>query len=278
MPGFHSRFKTPSANTVSRWIPRALFVLLLTAAPPSSWAWGPAGHRIVARIAQQHLTPRASQRLRYFLGKNFTLEDLANRPDEWRRERPETGPWHYINISPKATALNLKRDCPSGDCITIKIREKIAGARLTLRGKEKSIEAITFLIHLVADLHQPLHAGHGEDRGGNRIATLLDGSASNLHSVWDSALIARLGDESAVTERLLNSITPAKKEDWRRGRLSDWTWESHLVAVRVCYGALPAGSPKRLDGAYQQRALPVVEEQLAKAGVRLAAILQDVWP
>ena len=247
-------------------------------ASPAS-AWGPAAHRIIASVAQEHLNARARARLAYVLGSETTLADVATWADDVRDERPETATWHYINIPPAATNLRPQRDCPDSNCVSDKIREFVSIARLGIRGKSEVGQAIKYLIHFVGDLHQPLHAGFAEDKGGNQIPVMAEGRESNLHSIWDSTIIRRLGsDEAEIAQHLNQGITPLQKKQWRQGRPREWAWESHLLAVRVAYGALPAGSPKRLDEDYLAQAAAVAEEQLAKAGIRLAALINQVWP
>ena len=247
-------------------------------ASPAS-AWGPAGHRIIASVAQEHLNARARARLSYLLGSETTLADVATWADDVRDERPETATWHYINIPPAATNLRPQRDCPDGNCVSDKIREFVGIARLAIRNKSDVGEAVKYLIHFVGDLHQPLHAGFAEDKGGNQIPVMAEGRESNLHSVWDSTIIRRLGsDEAEIAQHLNQAITASQKKQWQKGRPREWAWESHLLAVRVAYGALPAGSPKRLSKDYLAQAAAVGEEQLAKAGIRLAAMINQVWP
>jgi len=234
---------------------------------------------VIARIAQQHLDAKARGRLRFYFGRGLQLADQAMWADQLRGQRPETAPWHYINIPPQATSLKAKRDCPGADCVTAKIREFVGIARLAVRGKDQVADAARFVIHLTADLHQPLHAGHVEDRGGNGIRVKFRGEDKNLHQVWDSGILSLSGeDEMALADRLSAQITPEKKKEWLRGQTADWAWESHLAAVRVAYGALPAGEPKTLDEEYVRQARAVVEEQLVKAGVRLADLLNQTWP
>ncbi len=252
--------------------------LLLLCSVPAG-AWGPLGHRVIARIAEQHLGPKARGRLRFYFGKDMQLADQAMWADEVREQRPETAPWHYINIPPQATAFKAERDCPQDDCVTAKIREFVGIARLALRGKDNITDAARYVIHLTADLHQPLHAGHLEDRGGNGIMVKFRGEDKNLHQVWDTGILRLTGeDELALADRLSARITPEKKKEWLRGQLRDWVWESHLAAVQVAYGALPAGESKVLGDEYLRQARAVIEEQLAKAGVRLAELLNQTWP
>ncbi len=257
-----------------------LFALLLLCfwAAPSSNAWGPDGHWIVGRIAEDHLSPNVAKRLSLLFGGSISLAEVANWADEIRPDRPETAAWHFINIPPAATELDLKRDCPADDCVTIQIRRAVGILRLGMRDADERQEALKFLVHLVGDLHQPLHAGYGQDRGGNDILVIADRESSNLHAWWDSKVVSRLGgDKETVAARLSASISAEQKKGWEMGSPRDWTWESHLVAVRVAYGGLPPGNPKELDDGYLRQGALVAEEQLAKAGIRLAKVLNDAW-
>ena len=253
--------------------------ILVVALPGPARAWGPLGHRVIARIAQQHLNPKARSRLAFYFGKDFALEDLALWADEIRKERSESGPWHYLDIAPEATSLVMERDCPDGNCIAWKTREFIGIARLAMRKKDELLEPIKYIIHFGGDLHQPLHLGHPQDRGGTDIPVELDGRSMNLHQAWDSGILKLAGEsEAALAQRLSRRITPEFKRRWKKGLLRDWSWETHLIAIRVAYAALPSGSPKVLDENYVRRAREVIDEQLAKGGVRLAELLNRTWP
>jgi hypothetical protein len=252
-------------------------VLSLTAAP--AWSWGPLGHRIIARIAERETGAKALSRLNFYLGKDVSIADAALWAQTLEVDRPETARWHFIQIPPNAMHLDLDRLCPEKECITVKVREFEGIARLGIRDRSEIEEAVKLLIHLVGDLHQPLHAGYGEDQGGRTIPVVLNGRSTNLYDVWDEALLERLGnDDAAIAERLAQNTTSEQRDRWRQGNLRDWTWETHLLAARLAYGALPEGSPKRLGEDYLLQATQVVEVQLMKAGVRLGKILDQVWP
>jgi nuclease S1 len=251
--------------------------LLALSAP--AWSWGPLGHRIIARIAEKEAGRKALSRLNFYLGKDVSIEDAALWADTLEVERPETARWHFLHIPPNAMELDLDRVCPDGDCVTVKVREFEGIARLGIRDRSEIEEAVKLVLHLVGDLHQPLHEGYAEDEGGRGIAVVLDGRPMSLYDAWESALVQRLGDDdAAIAERLEQSITTEQRRQWCEGNLRDWTWETHLLAARMAYGALPPGSPKTLGDDYVNQATEVVETQLMKAGVRLAKILDRVWP
>jgi hypothetical protein len=232
----------------------------------------------VAKIAEKHLHPQTRNRFQILAGRGAALDSLANWADEIREQRPESAPWHYVNVSPDATKLDLKHDCSGGDCLTLKLREFQGLVRLGMKKKEERLDALRYLVHLMGDLHQPLHAGNESDRGGNSIRVTVKGEESTLHAYWDSKLLHQnVEDEEAFVAELLATITPADEKRWRRGHLRDWTWESRQLAVDVAYGGLSVGDPKTLDNEYAKQAWATTKEQLAKAGVRLAIIMNEMW-
>ena len=258
-----------------RGLTTLLAVLGTLCFPTAGRSWGPAGHRVVARIAQHHLKPMTLKRVHILAGRDASLADLAVWADTVREERPETKSWHYIHIPPSAMSLDLHRYCPDDDCLPVQLRKAIGIVRLGMRKEQERLDALRFLIHFAADLHQPLQTA---DRRGNDIPVIFLGQESSLHRFWDSGLLDQMiDDEAALAERLNGSITPHQKKEWSRLYINDWTWESRQLAVGSAYGGLSAADPKPIDDAYAAEARSVIEEQLAKAGIRLAAILNDIW-
>jgi hypothetical protein len=228
-------------------------------------AWGYEGHRIVAEIAEQYLEPVTARHVRELLA-------------QIRPQRRATGPWHYVDIPihpPAGTpaAYDAARDCPRGDCVVAKIDERAAVLRDTSAAPRDRLEALKFVVHFVADIHQPLHCADDGDRGGNDIRVEFMGRQTNLHAVWDTGILAPAvaGDERAYALQLTRSITP---EQWRGGSAADWATESYGVARRLIYGEWPH-QPGPLPASYETAALPVVNGQLEKAGVRLAHVLNE---
>jgi hypothetical protein len=240
-------------------------------------AWSDIVHRVVARVAQERISPNAERRHRLMMGTGAKLEDVAGWSHHIEAERPETEAWHSITIPPTATRLDLQRDCEVGDCAPVKLREVVGIVRLAHKEKPQQIEAFKFLVNLAVDLHQPLRAGYPPGYGGDPIPVVVNGSESELFEYWDKEIFAA-DDEETLAARVRELITPARVREWTQGNMKDWTWDTHLAAVRVAYGALPTGSPKKLDGDYATHARLAAEIQLAKAAVRLAALLDEVWP
>lgn len=202
----------------------ALTLSLVCVLPARAAAWGSAGHRIVARVAAANLTPAAESAVRGLLGKD-DLAAVSTYADEVRAFRPETTAWHFVEMPRDAKAYVPSRDCvytSRGDCAVAAIQrlEKILRGGAVSTGKaagagDGRAEALKYLVHLVADLHQPLHCGYKDDAGGNRIRVSFGATDTNLHALWDTHLVAfaqqsaaprGLGENEYVTARLLPKI------------------------------------------------------------------------
>ncbi len=240
-------------------------------------AWDENVHRAVVRVAAERIGKTATSRHRYYLGDASKLEEIAFWAETIADERPETVSWRSITIPPDATGLDLDRDCPIGDCITTQIRRQAGIVRLAHKKRDQVTEAFHFLIHLVPELHQPLNVGYPPGFGLADENVVYNGKSYLIEDFWDHALFENVGVDE-LADRIRRRITPEKAREWKRGNQKDWTWETHLTAVRIAYGALPSGSPKVLGEDYLNTARAAAEEQLAKAAVRLAHVLDEVWP
>lgn len=254
--------------------------IFVTASCFEALAWGYDAHRITAEIAEQFLEPETARQVHALLAiENVaTLAEVSTWADEIRTQRPETRPWHYVNIPVQPPArtsddYDAVRDCPQDDCVVAKIKE--FGRVLADRQapERQRLEALKYIVHFVADVHQPLHASDDHDRGGNNVPIIFVGYPTNLHAVWDSGIIARAvkGDERGYALKLVREITPAEREQWSQGDPVSWANESHRIAVDAIYGELPHSG--LLPAGYQNKALPVVNTQLERAGVRLGNVL-----
>ena len=175
----------------TRW--RALlaagFIGLTLAMPVPVNAWGQAGHRLAANLAFEQLTPqaRASVERLLTLEPGATLASISTWADETRS--PSTAAWHYVNI-PRDAGCHYEeaRDCPGGQCVVAAIERQ---RRVLVSGASdvEKLRALKYLAHLVPDVHQPLHAGYADDRGGNKFQLQAFGRGTNLHAVWDTGLI-----------------------------------------------------------------------------------------
>ena len=260
--------------------------LVLLSLPGRPRAWGPDGHRIVARIALAKLTPHARQEVERILGGEDFVE-AANWADQVRRDRPESYNWHFVDVPYGVYQYDPARDCPAtdaGDCVLSAIERLRRTLADGLAARGRRAEALKFLIHFVGDMHQPLHAITNADRGGNDV--LVDVGAerpSNLHAVWDSALIARRNLDDQAYARLLlaemerRPLPPDSVNPLAWALESHWVAEQHVYRYPEFFGGAPPAAPIKLDAAYWERAAPIVDQQLKRGGVRLAALLNAVF-
>ena len=272
-----------------------LAALLLTAMP--ALAWGPNGHAIIADIAQRHLDPKALHAVRQLLALegDRNLDQVASWPDQIRKDHPRTGPWHYVDTPLEDPGYVASRDCPRGNCIVAKLPHFVRVLGNRSASPQARLVALKWVVHLVGDIHQPLHNEDHHDKGGNMVQLVFFGEPTNLHRVWDSAMIQHalglhmnpdysidLGAARRAALRLDRRIDPAQRKRWSlHGESIDaaarqWSNHSHALAREVAYGDLPPRRERRKPGwseHYQQQAWPVARTQLEAAGVRLADVL-----
>ncbi len=242
---------------------------------PSSWAWGPEGHIIAGWIADRHLLPRVQRKIR----ENFNIKSLADVAiwaDEIRQERDQ-GPWHYANIKKYEWTYHRNRDCPRGNCVVEKIREFAARLEDPKRSRAAKKEAVKYLTHLVADVHQPLHLGNREDRGGNTILLFFQGKETNLHALWDGDLLRFRGQSLLqYAENLNRRVTSEEVTRWTQSTVVDWANESRKLALTFAY-VVDRNAVGRvwLSKGYIQRGREIIHRRLVQAGVRLAGLLNE---
>lgn len=258
------------------WI--VLLTIAMTAAPSRpAWAWGRDGHRAAARLAETRLTPEARAIIRDLLEPGESLADASTWADENVRTIPGSGPWHYVNV-PITAERYSDRYCSGGVCVVSKIAEFRKILADPTASKRSRRMALRFVVHLVEDLHQPLHVGDRRDRGGNGLQVQFPRNRStNLHSVWDSGLFREaFRNERALSEAILDLARRPEAQGWLGGSVEDWANES-LEAARQAY-AVPGSSDQLRSGArlgreYLDANLPLAMERLAKSGVRLSEVL-----
>jgi nuclease S1 len=252
---------------------------LSLAAAPAAHAWGGTGHKVIAKVAEARLSARARSEVRWLLRSGHmgrSLPAISSWADWIRDRRPETKRWHYVDIPRRATSYVPSRDCkqtPEGDCVVAATERWIAVLSDAKRSRAARREALAFVVHFVGDLHQPLHCADDHDHGGNEVEVRFFAWPSNLHRVWDSALIDHTGlDVDTYARRLGEWLARQDTARLQAGGPADWAIESHDVAVAHVY---PLPADHRIGEAYYQANRPVLDAQLAKAGLRLAAVLEQ---
>ena len=228
----------------------------------------------MARIADAQLTAAARAQVAAILGPGATMASVSSWPDQIRHDRPQTGPWHYVDIPIDKPGLDMERDCPKGNCVIAAIGNMRAKLRDTATPAPERREALLFVIHFVGDMHQPLHSSDNHDKGGNEVHIVFHGQPGNLHGLWDSGLLGRIGKEDELFPRLA-AVSGSRRKKLAKGTLNDWAEQAHKLAQQMTYGKLPHGSPVEITADYERRADAVIELQIERAGARLAALLNQ---
>lgn len=250
----------------------AFFALSLLLLPTHAFSWGPAAHRIVAQLAEHQLTAPARADMKHLLAvtHDHDLADVATWADDLRDLRGEralwrsTAPSHFVNFGSSSCRYDAAHDCAGGCVVSAIDREaRVLGDRS--RSDAERAQALRFLVHFVADVHQPMHAGYRKDKGGNAYQIRMKGRHTNLHSIWDTPVLAsrHIGWEQQA--RLLAS-TPLPHAT---GTAAQWAEES-------CRATRDDGIYPRthtLDEDYLDRMRPLAEDRVRQATSRLAVVL-----
>lgn len=261
-----------------RFIALALVLSLSLTTGSPAWAWGTLGHRLTARLAEKHLTPETLAAVKALLDDGETIGDASVWADQHMREIKGSAPWHYVNVPIDEPRYDAKF-CPKGGCVVSKLAEFKRVLKDNTKPREERRQALRFVIHLVGDLHQPLHVGDNQDRGGNNTQVRFFQRGTNLHAVWDAGLIGRgPKGEKAWLELLTEMADDKHRESWVKGTVEDWANES-LAAAKEAY-LIPETRVRITSGDglaedYAEWNLPTSREQLAKGGVRLAWVLNE---
>jgi hypothetical protein len=264
-----------------RRLSAALSFLILFQSGAPAWAWGRLGHRVISRLAERHLSSNAQVGVAELLEPGESLADASTWADEHRREMPKTAPWHYVDVPLDEPRYDdrFAGDEPSKGFLVPKIRQLRVVLKDRSRPIEERREALRFLVHLVEDLHMPLHVGENHDKGGNNLQVRWFDRGSNLHRVWDSGIIEHAGrGEDGWLDDLISMDTPEARSAAMSGTVEDWATES-LLAARQAYQD-PATRQRikpgaKLADAYQAANLPLAKRRLYEAGARLARVLNE---
>jgi hypothetical protein len=250
-----------------------LFAVMSQPAPAR--AWGCEGHQVVALLAEKHLTPHALATAKKILAEGpidpslsryckeggvDPMADASTWPDDIRSSRPETAPWHYIDIPLGTTRRDVEKFCdPKESCVTHAITDQLAILRSSETDPRKRADALRFLIHFVGDLHQPLHAVTNNDQGGNCVPVAFfdtlpqlrnpqtESYAPNLHGVWDTSILERATTGKTVDQVAadLDQSFHKKIAYWQKSAadVDAWAWESYQLAEKRAYRKLPVPFP-----------------------------------
>ncbi|NER12275.1 S1/P1 Nuclease [Leptobacterium flavescens] len=254
---------------------RLLFLLVLVGqfSFSNSIFWGKTGHRVVGEVAEQHLSSRAKREIKELLGGQ-SLALASTYADEIKSDKRFKGfsPWHYVNFS-FDKKYGEEPVSEFGDLV-MGIEKCLEVIKSKTSTKEDKAFYLKLLIHFIGDLHQPLHAGRGEDKGGNDIQVQWFGRGTNLHRVWDSNMIDNYGMSYTELSANLPSINKKERKKIQQGTVLDWVYESQALAKKV-YGTAKVG--EKLGYNYMYDHFDTVREQLQKGGLRLARVLNELF-
>lgn len=235
--------------------------------------WGKTGHRITGYIAQNHLSGKAKRALNELLD-GHSLAFVSTFADEIKADRSfsKFSAWHYVNY-PIGTHYEDSEKSEFGDIITA-IEKCTDIVKNKNNSREDRVFYLKMLIHLIGDLHQPMHASRAEDKGGNDIQVQWFGEGSNLHRVWDKNLIEAYGMTYTELATELDQVSRKQRKKIQAGTIYDWVDESHQICGEL-YESVEVG--EKLAYQYTYKYNDVLFEQLQKGGLRLAKVLNDLF-
>ena len=250
-----------------------LAVILGAGAQPAR-AWGPDGHRIICAIAWDELTPHARESVKATLDVQGREQfaDSCSWADEYRLSHPDTAAWHLLSVPDDAVAVDMKRDCPAPrSCL---VDQVIAQTKALEHGGPGAEVALKLVANLIGDLHEPLNVARESDHNGRDLNGRFYGRDTDLHTVWETGLIAHDGRSwQQIASDLEDDITDADRSAWNSSKPIDWANESLAAALAPTMYYGPQFVPFQFGPNYLHVEMPVVLGQLSRAGVRLGAVL-----
>lgn len=256
---------------------KKLFLLLTIPTIFLLVSWGITGHRTIAKIAENHLTERANTAVKNILGTE-EVPLVSTFADEIRYESKykNTDSWHYVNL-PLGLDYAAFTNCFKEDTslnVYKALIYNLKELRSSTNNKEDKSFALKMVIHLVGDLHQPMHVSRAEDLGGNKIKLKFQGKETNLHSLWDSGLIEYNGFTFTEMATALDNVTADNVKKWQSDEVMKWLYESYLISTQL-YTEVKDG--QELDYTYYPKHAEIYKIQVQKAGIRLAGLLNEVY-
>lgn len=247
--------------------------LIFTVLQAKAYDWGKTGHRTTGEIAEKYLTKKAKRALDKLLGGE-SLALISTYADEIKSDtlyRPY-GPWHYVNI-PFGKTYDTHPKNERGDII-MGIESCITQIKNPRSTKTERIFNLKLLVHLIGDLHQPLHTGLQEDKGGNDFQVRWFNEGTNLHAVWDTKMIESYNMSYSELAKSMPELTKNQVKSIEKGGALDWMEESRSITMEV-YKTTSKGG--KLGYRYMYDYFGTVRDQLQKGGIRLAKVLNELF-
>jgi len=235
-------------------------------------SWGRTGHNVIGRIAANHLTDKAKAGVTALLGTE-TLADVASWADD-NRDR-STASWHFINVETGLSFADFEQQVEAGTNVYTMLAKEEGILADEKASREDRVTALKYVVHFVGDIHQPMHVSRAEDKGGNTIQVQYDGQGTNLHSLWDTRMLEHAGLSEAQLAQNIDKATPGQIKKWQSDPQINWAWESYQISTQLYAEIAKTGTS--IDDAYYQAHLPIVDDRIEKAGIRLAGVLNAIF-
>jgi hypothetical protein len=252
---------------------KKFFVLILTTCLvfTQSFGWGVTGHRAIGLVAEKHLSAKAKKKLKLLMGQE-SLAMMSTWMDEIRSDSSYnyTADWHWVTIETGKNYSDSPKN-PNGDVI-MTLERLITELKTKKLDRKREIEYVKMIVHLVGDIHQPLHVGCCDDRGGNSVKVKWFRNETNLHSVWDSNMIDDTKLSYTELEGALEEPTSEALAQWQKASVRDWATESMTYRKQV-YSV----GDGNLSFKYSYKNLDAVKLRLEQAGIRLAGVLNEIY-
>ena len=245
--------------------------------PAQTMAWGMLGHRVVAQIAETNLNPKTKLALKGIMG-NESLAMSSNWADFVKSDKnyDYLYNWHFVNFAAGLSSTDINGLLKADTAVNAftKINFLVNELKKKNLPKAQKIIYIRLLVHMVGDVHQPMHTGRAEDKGGNDVKLTWFGKSSNLHSIWDTELVE--SQQLSYTEytQAINFCSAKQKADWQNAPINAWITETYGMAQNI-YGGVTLGD--KLSYRYIYDNLETVNTQLLKGGIRLAGVLNQIF-
>jgi len=238
-----------------------------------SFAYGPIGHRTIAKIAEYYLTDEAKQGIIELLdGEGIVL--VSTYADDIKSDKnfDYTYTWHFVNAKDGVSYKDSDKN-PEGDLIKA-IQESISILKDNSSSKEEKAFRLKMLVHFIGDLHQPFHTGRAEDWGGNKIKVKWFRKSTNIHRVWDSDMINFNRFSYTELAEIMKKPPYINKDEIEKGNIISWYNESKILSNELYDSVQP---DQNLSYEYNYKYFPVVKQQLNFAGIRLAKVLNEIF-
>lgn len=245
---------------------------------PKGVEWSQIGHRVVGEVAESYLSCRAKKNIRKILG-NESIAISSNWADFIKSDSTMNylDPWHYINVKSGLNYTDFSNYLQQDTIVDAftKLNFLIKELKNKQTPLDKKQMYLRLVIHIVGDIHQPMHVGRKEDLGGNKINVLWFNEPTNLHAVWDEKLITfqRLSYTEYTTS--INYTDKKLRKQWQQQPMSEWLFESYQIADKLYAGITQPN--QKLSYRYNYDHIDTLNLQLLKGGVRLAGILNEIF-